>query len=75
MTQTDLLSYLVTSQLAARMRSGAWLTTGQLVDVERMWLACRHAELGEVGLRPFARLSVIAAVEPVECYGHGVIPG
>ena len=43
---TDLLSYLVTSQLAARMRSGAWLTTGQLVDVERMWLACRHAECG-----------------------------
>lgn len=43
---TDLLSYLVTSQLAARMRSGAWLTTGQLVDVQRMWLACHHAECG-----------------------------
>ena len=46
MTQTtDLLSYLVTSQLAARMRSGAWLTTGQLVDAAD-GLACHHAECG-----------------------------
>ena len=41
MTQTDLLSYLVTSQLAARMRGGAWLTTSQLVGALR---ACRHAD-------------------------------
>ncbi|RQV24603.1 hypothetical protein DF132_12940 [Burkholderia cenocepacia] len=44
MTQTDLLSYLVTSQLAARMRGGAWLTTSQLVGALRAWLACRHAD-------------------------------
>ncbi|VWB33598.1 hypothetical protein BLA13014_01330 [Burkholderia aenigmatica] len=43
---TDLLSYLVTSQLAARMRTGAWLTADQLVDAQRVWLACRHAECG-----------------------------
>lgn len=46
MTRTDLLSYLVTSQLAARMRSSAWLTTRQLVDAQRAWLACHHAECG-----------------------------
>ncbi|AOK06132.1 hypothetical protein LGM90_07110 [Burkholderia sp. AU28942] len=44
MTQTDLLSYLVTSQLAARMRGGAWLTVSQLVGALRAWLACHHAE-------------------------------
>ncbi|WP_269509167.1 hypothetical protein [Burkholderia sp. IMCC1007] len=44
MTQTDLLSYLVTSQLAARMRGGAWLTTSQVVGALRAWLACHHAE-------------------------------
>ncbi|WP_175717820.1 hypothetical protein [Burkholderia anthina] len=44
MTQTDLLSYLVTSQLAARMRGGAWLTTRQVVGALRAWLACHHAE-------------------------------
>ncbi|HEF4745460.1 TPA: hypothetical protein SAO08_005367 [Burkholderia multivorans] len=44
MTQTDLLSYLVTSQLAARMRSGAWLTIGQVVGALRAWLAYHHAE-------------------------------
>ncbi|QTD94476.1 hypothetical protein [Burkholderia anthina] len=44
MTQTDLLSYLVTSQLAARMRGGAWLTTGQFVGALRAWLACHRAE-------------------------------
>ncbi|AIO30651.1 lysozyme inhibitor LprI family protein [Burkholderia cenocepacia] len=44
MTRTDLLSYLVTSQLAARMRSGAWLTTSQLVGAQRAWLACHRAE-------------------------------
>ncbi|WP_175875997.1 hypothetical protein [Burkholderia sp. BCC0097] len=44
MTQTDLLSYLVTSQLAARMRSGTWLTTSQLVGALRAWLACQRAE-------------------------------
>ncbi|VWC73543.1 hypothetical protein BLA50215_00733 [Burkholderia lata] len=43
---TDLFSYLVTHQLAARMRSGAWLTTGQLVDAQRVWLARHHAECG-----------------------------
>ncbi|AXF26101.1 hypothetical protein CUJ89_34795 [Burkholderia pyrrocinia] len=26
------------------MRSGAWLTTGQLVGAQRAWLACHHAE-------------------------------
>ncbi|RQR34985.1 hypothetical protein DIE23_10460 [Burkholderia sp. Bp9143] len=46
MTQTDLLSYLVTSQLAARMRGGAWLTTSQVVGALRAWLACHHAECG-----------------------------
>ncbi|RKU00196.1 hypothetical protein C7H84_27430 [Burkholderia sp. Nafp2/4-1b] len=44
MTQTDLLSYLVTSQLAARMRGGAWLTTSQVVGALRAWLACHHAD-------------------------------
>lgn len=43
---TDLLSYLVTIQLAARMRSGAWPTTDQIVDAQRAWLACHHAECG-----------------------------
>jgi hypothetical protein len=43
---TDLLSYLVTSQLAARMRTGAWLSADQLVDAQRVWLACHHAECG-----------------------------
>ncbi|QTO24005.1 hypothetical protein [Burkholderia seminalis] len=38
MTRTDLLSYLVTSQLAARMRSGNWLTASQLVGALRGWL-------------------------------------
>ncbi|QVN23547.1 hypothetical protein [Burkholderia pyrrocinia] len=46
MNQTDLLSYLVTSQLTARMRSGAWPATSQLVGVLRAWLACHHAECG-----------------------------
>ncbi|RQS21433.1 hypothetical protein [Burkholderia sp. Bp8998] len=46
MTQTDLLSYLVTSQLTARMRGGAWLTTSQVVGALRAWLACHHAECG-----------------------------
>ncbi|WP_175903318.1 hypothetical protein [Burkholderia seminalis] len=46
MTRTDLLSYLVTSQLAARMRSGNWLTASQLVGALRAWLACHRAECG-----------------------------
>ncbi|TGN94153.1 hypothetical protein [Burkholderia sp. USMB20] len=46
MTQTDLLSYLVSSQLAARMRGGAWLTTSRVVGALRAWLACHHAECG-----------------------------
>jgi len=45
-TQTDLLSYLVTRQLTARMRGGAWLTTSQAVGALRAWLACHHAECG-----------------------------
>ncbi|KAG8152534.1 hypothetical protein [Burkholderia catarinensis] len=28
------------------MRSGAWLTTGQLIGAQRVWLACHHAERG-----------------------------
>ncbi len=58
---TDLLSYLVTSQLAARMRSGAWLTTGQLVDVQRMWLACHRAECGWLARIRIADASVTIA--------------
>lgn len=46
MTQTELLSYLVTSQLTARMRGGTWLTTSQVVGALRAWLACRRAECG-----------------------------
>ena len=46
MTRTDLLTYLVTSQLAARLRGGAWLTTSQAVGALRAWLACHHAECG-----------------------------
>ncbi|NHL71005.1 hypothetical protein EIB72_32030 [Burkholderia ambifaria] len=46
MTQTDLLSYLVTSQLTARMRGGAWMTASQTVGTLRAWLACHHAECG-----------------------------
>lgn len=43
---TDLLSFLVTRQLAGRMRTGAWLTAGQLVNAQRVWLAHHHAECG-----------------------------
>ncbi|MCA8218098.1 hypothetical protein LGN20_29715 [Burkholderia cepacia] len=46
MTRADLLSHLVSCQLAARMRSGAWLSTRQLVDALRAWLACHRAECG-----------------------------
>ncbi|UEP32422.1 MULTISPECIES: hypothetical protein [unclassified Burkholderia] len=46
MTQTDLLSYLVTSQLTARMRGRAWLSTSQAVGALRAWLECHHAECG-----------------------------
>ncbi|KVL56462.1 hypothetical protein WT01_22515 [Burkholderia cepacia] len=46
MTRTDLLSHLVSCQLAARMRTGAWLSAGQLVGSLRAWLACRRAECG-----------------------------
>lgn len=46
MTRTDLLSYLVSSQLAARMRGGTWLATSQVVGALRAWLACHHAECG-----------------------------
>ncbi|WP_224051831.1 hypothetical protein [Burkholderia cepacia] len=46
MTRTDLLSHLVSCQLAARMRSGAWPPTRQLVGAQRAWLASHRAECG-----------------------------
>ncbi|KWO35541.1 hypothetical protein WT97_30800 [Burkholderia sp. MSMB1459WGS] len=72
MTQTDLLSYLVTSQLAARMRSGAWLTTGQLVGALRAWLACRHAECDWLDRIRIAHASATIAQEIYEiALAHG----
>jgi len=60
-TQTDLLSYLVSSQLAARMRGGTWLTTGQAVGALRAWLACHHAECGWLDRIPIANASATIA--------------
>ncbi|NTZ09185.1 hypothetical protein [Burkholderia metallica] len=66
MTHTDLLSYLVTSQLAARMRSGAWLTTSQLVGAQRAWLASRHAECDWLDRIRIAHASATIAQEIYE---------
>ncbi len=60
---TDLLSYLVTCQLAARMRSGAWPTTDQIVDAQRAWLACHHAECGWLARVRIAEASTTIAQE------------
>ncbi|WP_175836696.1 hypothetical protein [Burkholderia anthina] len=72
MTHTDLLSYLVTSQLAARMRGGAWLTTGQVVGALRAWLACHHAEcdwLGRIRIA-HASASIARGIYEIAC-AHG----
>lgn len=72
MTQTDLLSYLVTSQLAARMRCGAWLTTSQTVGVLRAWLACHHAECDWLDRIRIAHASATIAQEIYEvATAHG----
>ncbi|KGV78242.1 hypothetical protein [Burkholderia pseudomallei] len=46
MSHPDLLSYLVASQLTARVRTGRWLPTERLVAAVRAWLACHgmHCE-------------------------------
>lgn len=72
MTQTDLLSYLVTSQLAARMRTGAWLTTSQLVGALRAWLACRRAECDWLDR---IRIAYASATIAQEIYDIAVVHG
>ncbi|ABO58748.1 hypothetical protein QZM46_22475 [Burkholderia vietnamiensis] len=61
MTQTRLLSYLVTSQLAARMRGGEWLTVSQVVGALRAWLACHHAECDWLDRIRIAHASLLIA--------------
>ncbi|RQS12307.1 hypothetical protein DIE07_09055 [Burkholderia sp. Bp9002] len=44
MTRVDLLCYLVTSQLAARVRTGEWLAPDHLVAAMHVWQACHRTE-------------------------------
>ncbi|PAJ88643.1 hypothetical protein [Burkholderia ubonensis] len=44
MTRFDLLSHLVTSQLAARIRTGRWLPPDVLVATMRTWLSYHRIE-------------------------------
>ncbi|MGZ2749475.1 hypothetical protein [Burkholderia stagnalis] len=44
MTRIDLLGYLVTSQLAARVRTGAWLPPDGLVAAMRVWQSSHRIE-------------------------------
>ncbi|QRR05384.1 hypothetical protein FPJ27_02700 [Burkholderia sp. MS455] len=76
MTQTDLLSYLVTSELAARMRFGGWLTISQRVGALRAWLACHHAECGWLDRIRIASAAATIAQEIYEiAVEHGLENG
>ncbi|MGU7782051.1 hypothetical protein [Burkholderia sp. PU8-34] len=44
MTRFDLLSYLVTSQIAARIQTGRWLPPDVLVARMHTWLSCHRIE-------------------------------
>ncbi|GAB7535025.1 hypothetical protein AB4851_29110 [Burkholderia sp. 22PA0099] len=44
MTQVDLLRYLVTSQLVARIQTGRWMPPDRIVAATRLWLDSHRVE-------------------------------
>ncbi|WP_246797424.1 hypothetical protein [Burkholderia perseverans] len=44
MTQVDLLRYLVTGQLVARIQNGRWMPPDRVVTTTRTWLASHRVE-------------------------------
>ncbi|SIT43972.1 conserved hypothetical protein [Paraburkholderia piptadeniae] len=42
--RAELLAFLVESQLLARLVSGDWLTIGNVVELERIWLAANGGD-------------------------------
>jgi len=59
--RSELLSYLVVSQLVSRSRTEGWLTTVHLAELEQIWLTANGGRCGLADSLGLAKMSVVVA--------------